>query len=432
MVQNIQHRNAVNLQSIHQNVPVTSNYNVYFTTGVFNFKNPSLAQVIAGDDKIQPKQVLAIADEELLRSRCRLLWQLDNYSKRYPDKFAFICEPLIIPREEVKSYINWREQIHQLIEPVKLDRECYLLAIGGKDVLDLADYIVATTYRQINLIRIPSTLMAANYSGIGVENRISDFTKKTNIFTPPYAVFNDFAFLKSLDECEWRGSILEAIKVALMLDADFFEFLREKAQALIARDMDTMQQVIHGYAKLCLTHFINSSNPFILKTFSPFDFGDWAVPKLEKLTGNRLHRSEALAIGIALDSTYSYLLGMLSRLEWKKILTTLIMFSFDLYVPELEQQVDKLKNHCSQSQSWRALAITEDGLSLKLPECIGKGKEVYEINLSLYRQAIMMLQEFVENNHKPVMMSTNKTLKHQPFESKRSNVQRVSVEYSAK
>ncbi len=429
MVQSIQHQKSNNLQSIHQNIAVNLKYNVYFTTGLFNFKNPLLAEVIAGED-IKPKQVLVIVDEELLRNRCRFLWQLNSYSELYVNKFTFICEPLVVPKEEVKTYIHWRKQIYKLLETVKLDQECYLLAIGGQNVLNLADYLVTSTYRQINLIRVPSTLMAPNYLGIGERNQTSNTIKKANNFTPPYTVFNDFAFIKKLDENDWRSSILEAIRVALMLDADWFEFLTENTPVLVARDMDSMQQAIHRYTKLCMTHFSTNSNPYIIKSFNPFDFGDWSIPKLEKLTQNRLHSSEALAIGIALDSTYSYLLGMLSRLEWQKILKVLVALSFDLYVPELTQQADKLKNN-SQSQILNIVGNREEGLSLKLPLCIGKGTEVYEVNLSLYRQAIIMLQEFVENNPKPITTSnTRKTLKRRLYKSKPSNIQPVAIGYN--
>lgn len=417
----------MNLQSIHQNVTVNFKYSVYFTTGLFNFKNSLLAQFIAGENAAQPKQVLAILDGELLLSQCRLLCQLKHYSQLHSNMFTLICEPLVVPKEEVKTYIRWQEQFHKFIEPVKLDQECYLLVIGGQNVLDLADYLVTSTYRQINIIRVPSILMAPNYSSIGERNQTSNTIKKINNFTPPYTVFNDFAFIKKLDKNEWRSSILEAIRLALMLDADFFDFLTENISASVARDVDIMQQIVYRYAKSCMTHFSTNSNPYIIKSFNPFDFGDWSISKLEKLT-NRLHSSEALAIGIALNSTYSYLIGMLSRLEWQKILKILVALSFNLYVPELALQSDKLKNH-SQSQ---ILSTTEekDGLSLKLAQRIGKATEVYEVNLSLYRQAITMLQEFVENNPKPIRLTNEKTLKHQLFEPKPSKLQSVAVGYN--
>ncbi|OKH34561.1 hypothetical protein NIES2101_38770 [Calothrix sp. HK-06] len=428
MVQSLQQKKIMNLEPIHQNVTVNVKYNVYLTTGLFNFKNPLLARFIAGKNADQPKQVLAIVDEELLRTWCRLLWQLDCYSKLYSNMFTLICKPLVVPKEEVKTYIHWREQFHKLIEPVKLEQECYLLAIGGQNVLTLADYLVTSTYRQINLIRVPVTLMAPNYLGIGERNQTSKTIKNINNFTLPYTVFNDFAFIKKMDETEWRSSIIEAIRLALMLDADFFEFLAENISALVARDVDIMQQAVHRYAKSCLTHFSTNSNPYIIRNFNPFDFGDWSISKLEKLT-NRLHSSEALAIGIALNSTYSYLIGMLSRLEWQKILKILVVLSFDLYVPELAQQADKLKNS-SQSQI-SSTTEEKDGLSLKLAQRIGKGTEVYEVNLSLYRQAIIMVQEFVENNPKLVITpTTKKNFKHRLYESKPSRIQSVAIGYN--
>src|SRR5699024_9789625 len=141
-------------------------------------------------------------------------------------------------------------------------------------------------------------------------------------FAPPFAVLNDFEFLTTLEDRDWRSGISEAVKVALLKDAAFFEFLEEHASLLNKRDMPAMQKLIYRCAELHLEHIATSGDPFEMGSSRPLDFGHWAGHKLEQLTHYRLRHGEAVAIGIALDSAYSFLEGRLAEQHLQRILQT--------------------------------------------------------------------------------------------------------------
>jgi 3-dehydroquinate synthase len=395
MVIDIKPKTTLNLQPIQQRVAVTFNYNVYFTNGLFKLNNPLLAQVIAGDEETKPKKVAVVIDAGLFRFRRGLLRQVATYTEHYADNITLSAEPMRIPGgEAAKNNSRLLKQIHKLIDNAGLCRHSYLLAIGGGAVLDLAGYAAATAHRGIRLIRIPTTVLAQNDSGVGVKNGINAFGKKNFLgsFAPPYAVLNDSAFLRSLCDRDWRSGIAEAIKVALIKDAEFFDFISTHATALFERDMDIMQQVIHRCAQLHMEHIAYGGDPFEMGSSRPLDFGHWAAHKLESLTNYRLRHGEAVAIGIALDSTYSYLMGWLSRLEWLQILNTLKILGFILYVPEMVEQISQLKHpRCL----FRGLTEFQEHLggelTLTLLQRIGQGIEVHDADLSLYREAIKVL-----------------------------------------
>jgi 3-dehydroquinate synthase len=127
-----------------------------------------------------------------------------------------------------------------------------VLGIGGGAVLDMVGYAAATAHRGIRLIRVPTTVLAQNDSGVGVKNGINAFGKKNFLgtFAPPYAVLNDIDFLTTLDDRDWRSGIAEAVKVALIKDANFFEFITTNAKALARRDMDSMQHLVYRCASI--------------------------------------------------------------------------------------------------------------------------------------------------------------------------------------
>lgn len=398
MVVDIKQKSKFNLQPIHQRVSVTFNYEVYFTKNLFELKNPTLAQVITADGETKPKKVVAIVDAGILQHQPELVKQLVAYTKFYAEIVAIAAEPMIISGgEAAKNDRNLVDQIHQQIEAAGLCRHCYVLAIGGGAVLDLVGYAAATAHRGIRLIRVPTTVLAQNDSGVGVKNGINAFGKKNFLgtFAPPYAVINDSAFLTTLDDRDWRSGIAEAVKVALIKDASFFDFIHSHSAALARRDMDTMQQVIYRCAQLHLEHIANSGDPFEMGSSRPLDFGHWAAHKLEHLTNYRLRHGEAVAIGIALDSTYSYLVGLLDCSQWQRILSTLSALGFTLYVPELVEKLSQLEHpHCLFRGLTEFREHLGGELTLMLLQRIGKGIEVHEVDLFLYRQAISLLREF--------------------------------------
>ncbi|MCJ8279192.1 MAG: 3-dehydroquinate synthase, partial [Rivularia sp. ALOHA_DT_140] len=100
---------------------------------------------------------------------------------------------------------------------------------------------------------------------------------------------------------------------------------------------------------------------------------------------------EAVAIGIALDSTYSYLEGMLSHSEWQKILNTLKTLGFELYVRELNEESDIEHPRCLFRGLNEFREHLGGELTLTLLQRIGKGIEVHTVKNSSYQQAISLL-----------------------------------------
>jgi 3-dehydroquinate synthase len=388
MIVGVRQRTRLDFQPIEQCIPVTFRYDVHFTTGLFEPDNPLLARVTA-DGKPGEKRAIAIIDSGVLQYHRDLLEKLHCYTRQYKDCLSLAAQPIIVTGgEAVKNDPKLVNPIHRLINRAGLCRHSYILAIGGGAVLDMVGLAAATAHRGIRLIRIPTTVLAQNDSGIGVKNGINAFGKKNFIgtFAPPFAVINDFNFLTTLDERDWRSGVAEAIKVGLLKDADFFEFIARKTKAIAHRDMETMQQIIYRCAQLHLEHIADSGDPFEMGSSRPLDFGHWAAHRLEHLTNYRLRHGEAVAIGIALDSTYSYLAGKLSCLEWQRILKGLSALGFTLYLPELAschlfQGLTEFREHLGGE------------LTVTLLQAIGSAIEVRQVDLSLYAQAVLILAD---------------------------------------
>ena len=383
------------LESLQQSIAVRFNYDVHFTRDLWSLDNPLLSQVIATGSNTA-KSVIVIVDSGLLPHHPRLLSKISNYADWYADKVKLAAEPIIVPGgEAAKNDPTLVDKIHRVIEQVGLCRHSYVLAMGGGAVVDMAGYAAATAHRGIRLIRIPTTVLAQNDSGVGVKNGINALGKKNFLgtFAPPVAVLNDFDFLTTLDDRDWRSGIAEAIKVALIKDRNFFEFIRDRAFDLARRDSSAMEQLIYRCCQLHLNHIASYGDPFEMGSSRPLDFGHWAAHKLEHLTNYRLRHGEAVAIGMALDCTYSYLTGLLTQADWRQIIDTLKQLGFKLYAPELGRDLENTSKNSIFSGLVEFREHLGGELAIMLLQEIGEGTEVNRVDISVYKQAILILQK---------------------------------------
>lgn len=385
------------MQTIQQEVKVGFSYAVHFTEGVFDADNDLLADIIEQSDDPFPRRVLAVIDQGLLDHHPELLKNVLRYIKAH-DAIESAGAPLTIPGgESAKNDPMIVDRIHEAIHSSGLCRHSYVLAVGGGSVLDAAGYAAATAHRGIRMIRVPTTVLSQNDSAIGVKNGVNAFGTKNFLgtFAPPYAVLCDFSFLGTLDDRDWRAGIAEAVKVALIKDAAFFEELENNAQHLAppVRSRDAMESLIFRCAKLHLEHIATGGDPFETGSSRPLDFGHWSAHQLEQLTDYELRHGEAVGIGIALDSTYSYLRGLLPREDWLRILGLLRRLGFDLYVPQMEQHLTDTDHPQGLFRGLEAFREHLGGeLTIMLLEGIGKGIEVHEVDLNTYRSALAKLR----------------------------------------
>jgi 3-dehydroquinate synthase len=227
-----------------------------------------------------------------------------------------------------------------------------------------------------------------------VKNGINAFGKKNFIgtFAPPFAVINDFKLLETLSDRDKRSGFVEAVKVALIRDAAFFEQIEREAFKLRAFEPEAMKRLIFRSAELHLNHIATSGDPFEFGSARPLDFGHWAAHKLEQLSEYRLRHGEAVAIGIALDVIYSRRMGYLDPASERRILALLEMLGFDLFASELFH-VDSA-NHSILLGGLEEFREHLGGqLTITLLRSIGCGFEVHAVNTGEMLNAVHELEQ---------------------------------------
>ncbi|MEM7479045.1 MAG: 3-dehydroquinate synthase, partial [Planctomycetota bacterium] len=188
-----------------------------------------------------------------------------------------------------------------------LDRRSYVVVVGGGAVLDTVGYAAAVAHRGLRLVRLPTTTLSQADSGVGVKNAVNWFGKKNwkGTFATPWAVINDQYLLQGLSDRDFRCGFSEAVKVALLKDPEFFQFLCANADKISLREKEPASHAIKQSVLLHLDHITRGGDPFEFRQARPLDFGHWVAHKLEAVTNYRLRHGEAVSIGVAVDTAYS-------------------------------------------------------------------------------------------------------------------------------
>jgi 3-dehydroquinate synthase len=377
-----------------QRFSVGYEFPVVFTAGLFSPDNPVLADTLARLEPDRRHRCLVFIDEGVLAARPGLADDIRAYAGRYPDRMSLVADPIAVPGgEKIKVELHFVEDMQRKLFEHHIDRHSFVIAIGGGAVLDAVGLVAATAHRGVRHIRVPTTVLAQNDSGVGVKNGVNLYETKNfaGAFAPPFAVLNDIEFVESLPQRDKVSGMAEAIKVALIRDGEFFAWLERNADALVLFERPAVAYMIRRCAELHMHQIAHGGDPFEFGSVRPLDFGHWSAHKIESLTKYHVRHGEAVAIGIALDTRYSVLAGHLEPGHDERIAATLEHLGFRLWHPVLakrgaEGELVVLKG----LEEFREHLGGE--LTLTLLTDIGVGVEVHEMDGALVEQSIAWLQ----------------------------------------
>jgi 3-dehydroquinate synthase len=377
-----------------QDFSVRFQFGVHFTRGLFDPENWTLVDTLTRLEPDRRHRCMVYYDDGLTAAFPDLVTQVEAYAAAHAERMELIVAPLpVVGGEKIKSDLHYVESIQQQLYDHHVDRHSYVIAIGGGAVLDAIGLIAATTHRGIRHIRVPTTVLSQNDSGVGVKNGVNLFGSKNFVgtFAPPFAVLNDYDFIERLPQRDKIAGMAEAVKVALIRDGAFFEWLERHADDLAVFEESAMRYMIRRCAELHMRQIGHGGDPFESGSARPLDYGHWSAHKLESMTRHHLRHGEAVAIGLALDTRYSVLRGLLPDGEDERVCVLLEHLGFRLWHPALgKRDPDGRLAVMVGLQEFREHLGGE--LTITLLEACGIGVEVHEIDDALMAAAIAWLE----------------------------------------
>lgn len=176
---------------------------------------------------------------------CRLVTDR-NVAAHYlePVCKALALEPghcLVLPAGEAQKTLDNAGRVLDWLLESRLPRDGVVIALGGGVIGDLAGFAAAICQRGVDLLQLPTTLLAQVDSSVGGKTGVNHARGKNLIgaFHQPRAVITDLDTLKTLPRRELLAGVAEIIKYGLLGDADFFRQLESSLDALLGLDPAT-------------------------------------------------------------------------------------------------------------------------------------------------------------------------------------------------
>lgn len=376
-----------------QQINVPLNFDVVFTRDLFDPANQTLTETLPKTG--QAARASVFIDENVAKHWPDLIDRIQAWCDANPNVLKLVSRPMVVPGgEAVKNDLLFVQRMTHQYQRFQLCRHSYVIAIGGGAVLDAVGLSAAVWHRGIRLIRIPTTVLSQNDSGVGVKNGVNLDGVKNLIgtFAAPFAVLNDANFLTTLEQRDWISGLAEAFKVALIKDIKFFEELEADAPKYVARDLDAMERSVRRCAIMHLQHIAGGGDPFEFGSARPLDFGHWSAHKLESMTHYELRHGEAVSIGIALDVCLAEQLGLITAAERERVHKALASCGMPLWHSILSKRSTATGNLMVADGIEEFRQHLGGRLTLTLPKGLGQKAEVHEMDPKRVEKAVEFLQ----------------------------------------
>ena len=153
---------------------------------------------------------------------------------------------LFLPGGEENKRLAPLERLAEEMVECGGDRASVILAFGGGVVNDMAGFLAAIFMRGIDVIQIPTTLLAQVDAAIGGKTGVNLAIGKNLIgsFHQPRVVLIDPAALDTLPEREYRAGLYEVIKAGIIRDPELFRFLQGHSEEVLARQPGAMERIV--------------------------------------------------------------------------------------------------------------------------------------------------------------------------------------------
>lgn len=248
--------------------------------------------------------------EKFISGKALLVTQ-ENILKLCAENFPY--EVAIIPDGETSKNLRMAEKLYTQAIEAGLDRKSAVIALGGGVVGDLAGFVAATFMRGIDLVQIPTTLLAQVDSSVGGKTAVNHKLGKNLIgaFHQPRAVLIDLNFLKTLPEREIKSGLGEVVKYGVISDEKFFSYLEDNAEKILDRDLKILAQVVKRSCEIKAEVVAADEKESGLRRI--LNFGHTLAHAIEEQTQYKKYRhGEAVAIGMLAAARISLELGKTS------------------------------------------------------------------------------------------------------------------------
>ncbi len=281
-------------------------------------------------------------------------------------KSGYTSSAIILPDGEEYKNHETLLRLYQDIFKAGLQRNSFICALGGGVIGDLAGFAAATYMRGIDLLQIPTTILAQVDSAIGGKNGVNMEDGKNLVGTTyqPRAVISDVDFIATLTERDILSGLGEVLKYGFLAGDDFISFLEMNRKEILARDPRSLATMIHFCSRIKADYVVRDEFDR-LGVRAALNLGHTVGHALEKMFAyQRFVHGEAVAVGTLSSMVLAHELKLLSDTVLQRALQLFNTFGLPTQIPE-EVDVGQLIELMRRDKK------AEEGLSMVLLHGLG-------------------------------------------------------------
>jgi len=294
---------------------------------------------------------------------------------------------LTVPAGETSKCVAQAEQLWNELARRGTDRKTVVIAIGGGVVGDLGGFIAASYARGLAFVQIPTTLLAQVDSSVGGKVGINLPAAKNIVgaFWQPAGVLIDLDVLKTLPEREFRSGLAEVVKYGVIMDADFFDYLEQNADAISQRDENALEHIIAQSCRL-KAEVVTQDEREETGRRAILNYGHTFCHAIEQVSGyGQFLHGEAVAIGMICASRLAEKLGRIDSTVTQRQKTLLERLSLPVGIPPLaEEELLTAMQHDKKTENGK--------LRFVLPSRMGSVELVAGVDSELVRTVLRECQ----------------------------------------
>src|SRR6185437_4413971 len=279
------------------------NYPIYIGQNLLNEYAKWLDPLLAG------KKIVIITDEVVCKLYAR------NFAATLEKAGYDVLLLSFAPGEESKSYAKLEYLLDEMLKH-RCDRHSLCIAFGGGVVGDITGFVSAIFMRGIRYIQIPTTVLSMIDSSVGGKTAINSVHGKNLIgaFYQPNAVVMDVNLIDSLPQDQLINGLIEAIKIFLTSDAEYFNYTLANLDDIVNKDYTKLTKIIKRAVGLKADVVAKDEKEENLRMI--LNFGHTVGHAIEKLSAYKMAHGFAVALGILVEAKISFLLGLIKHEQY--------------------------------------------------------------------------------------------------------------------
>lgn len=218
--------------------------------------------------------------------------------------------------EESKT-LETVEKVYGEFLRLEIDRQSFVLAIGGGIVCDVAGFAASTFMRGTRFGFVPTTLLAMVDASVGGKNGVNfqGFKNMVGVFKQPKVVLCDFRLLETLPARELRSGFAEVVKCGAIADAGLFEFLEGSYEKVLSLDGSAVEKAVCNAleVKTAIVGMDEVERGGRMK----LNFGHTVGHGVEVVKG--IPHGEAVSIGMVAEARLSVKKGLLEESKVERV-----------------------------------------------------------------------------------------------------------------